>query len=62
MILFGKVVAVDAKTARARVQIEDADGVVTFWLPVLHHKTQNDKHYWLPDIGEEVVCAFYETE
>lgn len=33
MILFGKVVAVDAKTARTRVQIEDADGVVTFWLP-----------------------------
>ncbi|MCS7215782.1 MAG: hypothetical protein NZ826_06495 [Thermodesulfovibrio sp.] len=38
-----KVVPVNAKTAQIRVQIEDADGVVTFWLPVLHYKTQNDK-------------------
>jgi len=62
MIRFGKVVAVDEKNARVRVQIEDADAVVTYWLPVLQQKTQDDKHYWLPDVGELVACAFYEND
>ncbi len=62
MIRVGKVVAVDDKTAKVRVQIEDADAVVSYWLPVVQQKTQNDKHYWLPDIGELVVCAFYEDD
>lgn len=62
MIRVGKVVAVDDKNAKVRVQIEDADAVISFWLPVVHQKTQNDKHYWLPDIGELVLCAFYEND
>lgn len=62
MIRVGKVVAVDDKNAKVRVQIEDADAVVSYWLPVVHQKTQDDKHYWLPDIGELVVCAFYEDD
>lgn len=62
MIRFGKVVAVDEKNAKVRVQIEDADAVVTFWLPVATHKSQDDKFYWLPDIGEMVVCGFYEND
>ncbi len=62
MIRVGKVVAVDDKNAKVRVQIEDADAVITYWLPVVHQKTQEDKHYWLPDIGELVVCAFYEDD
>jgi len=62
MIRFGKVVAVDDKNAKVRVQIEDADAVVTYWLPVLHSKAQDDKAYWLPDVGELVVCAFYEND
>ncbi|MEM4621023.1 MAG: phage baseplate assembly protein V [Desulfurococcaceae archaeon] len=62
MIRVGKVVAVDDKNAKVRVQIEDADAVITYWLPVVHQKSQDDKHYWLPDIGELVVCAFYEDD
>lgn len=62
MIRFGKVVAVDEKNARVRVQIEDADAVITYWLPVATHKSQDDKFYWLPDVGELVVCAFYEND
>ncbi len=62
MIRFGKVVAVDDKNAKVRVKIEDADAVVTYWLPVLHQRSQDDKHYWLPDVGELVVCAFYEDD
>ena len=54
----GKVVAIDEKTARVRCVLEDLDEMVTWWLPVLHHKTQDDKSYWLPDIGEEVLIGF----
>jgi len=54
----GKVVAVDEKTAKARVELEDADKVITYWLPVVVQKTQNDKFYWLPDIGELVLVGF----
>jgi phage baseplate assembly protein V len=60
MIRRGIVVAVDEQTARVRVQMPDLDGLVSNWLPVVHHKTQKDKAYWLPDIGEYVVVAFDE--
>jgi len=58
MIRRGIVVAVDEQTARVRVQMPDLDNVVTNWLPVVHHKTNQDKAYWLPDVGEYVVVAF----
>jgi len=60
MIRRGIVVAVDEKTARVRVQMPDLDNIVSNWLPVLHHKTHQDKAYWLPDIGEYVIVAFDE--
>lgn len=60
MIKVGKVVAVDETNCRVRVQLLDNDGVVTYWLPVVVNKSQKDKFYWLPDVGEEVVCAFLE--
>jgi len=62
MIRLGKVVAIDETKAKVRVQIEDADQVVTFWLPVLQQKAQDDKFYRLPDIGELVVCGFYSDD
>jgi len=58
MLKFGVVVAVDEKSAKARVQIPDLDGITTFWLPVLQKKTKDDKEYWLPDIGEHVAVLF----
>jgi phage baseplate assembly protein V len=60
MIRRGIVVAVDEKTARVRVQMPDLDGIVSNWLPVLNHKTHQDKAYWMPDIGEYVIVAFDE--
>jgi phage baseplate assembly protein V len=60
MIRRGIVVAVDEKTARVRVQMPDLDGIVSNWLAVLHHKTNQDKAYWMPDIGEYVIVAFDE--
>jgi len=60
MIRRGVVVAVDEKTARVRVQMPDLDGLVSNWLPVVQPKTQKDKAYWLPDVGEYVIVAFDE--
>jgi phage baseplate assembly protein V len=60
MIKIGKVVAVDETSARVRVQLDDCDGMVTYWLQIAVPKSQNDKFYWIPDIGEQVLCAFLE--
>jgi phage baseplate assembly protein V len=46
----------DAAHAKVRVVFPDYDEVVSWWLPVVFAKTQNDKAYWIPDVGEQVVC------
>src|SRR5437773_11971171 len=46
----------DAALAKVRVVFPDYDQVVSWWLPVVFAKTRDDKSYWLPDIGEQVVC------
>ena len=51
----GTVSAIDEKTCRVRVRLDDFDGLRTAWLPVLQAKTQRDKHYALPYIGEHVA-------
>ena len=57
---FGTVSAVDAATCRVRVRLPDYDNLRTYWLPVLQRKTQDDKDYHLPDIGEQVVALLDE--
>jgi phage baseplate assembly protein gpV len=46
----------DTARAKARVVFPDYDEVISWWLPIIFFKTQNDKAYWIPDIGEQVVC------
>jgi len=46
----------DALRAKVRVVFPDYDEVISWWLPIIFFKTQNDKAYWIPDIGEQVVC------
>ena len=46
----------DTARARVRVIFPDYDEIVSWWLPILFPKTQNDKAYWIPDVGEQVVC------
>jgi phage baseplate assembly protein V len=51
------IVAVQAtQLCRVRVTFPDRDQMQSWWLPVILPKTQNDKAYWIPDIGEQVVC------
>jgi len=38
------------------VVFPDYDEMISWWLPVVFFKTQDDKAYWIPDIGEQVVC------
>ncbi|HYB92382.1 MAG TPA: phage baseplate assembly protein V [Candidatus Binataceae bacterium] len=46
----------DTAGARVRVIFPDYDRMQSYWLPVVSPKTQNDKAYWIPDVGEQVVC------
>lgn len=49
-------IVAEAKPGFARVRFDDIDALVTHWLPVIHHKTQDDKVIWTLDIGEQVAC------
>jgi phage baseplate assembly protein V len=46
----------DAGQCRVRVAFPDRDQMQSWWLPVIVPKAQNDKAYWIPDVGEQVVC------
>lgn len=52
---FGLVTEVDPATCRVKVRLPDMDGMVTDWLPVNQRKTQDDKTFDLPDIGEQAT-------
>lgn len=52
---FGIVSALDETTGRVRCVLPDYDDLETWWLPVAHAKTHQDKHWSLPDVGEQVA-------
>ena len=52
----------DTENARVRVTFPDRDQMESWWLPVVFTKTQNDKMYWIPDVGEQVVCMMDEYD
>ena len=60
MYRVGIVKVQDAANARVRVVFPDNDQMQSWWLPVVFAKTQNDKMYWIPDVGEQVVCVMDE--
>lgn len=41
-----------------RVRLFGVDEQVSYEMPVIFRKTLKDKDYWMPDIGEQVVCLF----
>lgn len=47
---------------RVRVQFPDQANVLSWWLPVQVPKTQNDKFFWQPDIGEQVSVVMDEWD
>ena len=56
LIRVGGVTAAYPDRATVRVRFEDADNVVSHELRVLTRKTLRDKDYWMPDVGEQVLC------
>lgn len=52
----------DPALARVRVVFAEFDQMLSYWLPVVVPKTQNDRAYWIPDIGEQVVCLMDERD
>lgn len=57
---FGIVTERDAATCKCRVKFL-ADNIVSMPLPILVAATKSNKHYHLPDIGEQVVCLMDEN-
>ncbi|HCL5251816.1 TPA: phage baseplate assembly protein V [Salmonella enterica] len=45
---------IDEVKVCVRVTLPECDDLRTNWLPILQRNTQNNKDYWLPDIGEQV--------
>ncbi len=46
----------------ARVQFPDRDNIVTYWLPICLPKVQDDKFFWMPDVGEQVLVLMDEHD
>lgn len=59
LLKVGEVTALDPTTCRIRATFDDEDGKTSYWLPVLQRKTFEDKDYSMPDIGEDVLCVFF---
>jgi phage baseplate assembly protein V len=62
MFRVGIVGAQDIPNCRVRVKFPDRNQMVSWWLPIVTPKSQNDKAYWVPDIGEQVVCLMDEHD
>lgn len=58
IVRVGQVSSIDAGKGTARVQLPDSGKVISHNLPVLFSKTQDDKFYTMPDVGEQVLCVF----
>jgi len=58
MVRLGFVIDQVPAEGAVRVEIRDADCLQTYKLPVLYPKTRADKFWWLPELGEHVLCVF----
>jgi phage baseplate assembly protein V len=60
LIRIGVVSAVDVARARVKCHFEQL-AQTSDWLPVLQQgaRAGGGRAYWLPVVGDEVVCAFY---
>lgn len=54
----GIVSGIDEKSVTARVTFDDQDNVTSASLLVIVKNTDENADYWMPDIGEQVLCLF----
>lgn len=58
LVRVGIVTAVYPERGTVRVTMSDVDDLQTYELQVVVPKTHKDKEFWMPDVGEQVVCLF----
>lgn len=58
LVRVGIVSSLDEKAVTARVTFDDQDDLTSFNLSVMVKNTDKNADYWMPDIGEQVVCLF----
>lgn len=58
IIRLGKVSSIDPTHATARVFFDDKEDLVSHDLPIIIPQSLKNKDYYMPDIGEKVVCIF----
>ena len=58
LIRTGKVSSINYKECSARVEYDDAPGIVSKELKILQPRTNKEKNYSMPSIGEDVFCIF----
>lgn len=58
MIRTGTVSAVYPENGTARVVFDDKDDTTSPELHIVHRFSGMNKDYWVPDIGDQVVCIF----
>jgi phage baseplate assembly protein V len=61
LVRIGKISSIDKEKCTARVVFEDKEDLVSDNLPIIIPTTSADKFYYMPQIGERVVCAFMEN-
>lgn len=55
-IRMGRVSTTNPSKMTVKVVFEDKDNMVSDELPVLVQGSSRNRHYWLPDVGEQVCC------
>jgi phage baseplate assembly protein V len=58
LIRVGVVTSINPEKGTVLVHLAGVDEEVSYELPVIFPKTNKDKAYFMPDIGEHVVCIF----
>lgn len=58
LVRVGRVSSINPGAGTIRVVFEDRQNMVSYDLPVLVRQSLKNKDYFMPDIGEQVVCLF----
>lgn len=58
MVRVGTVSSTTPATMTARVVFEEKDETPSAELPILTRGSGGNRDYWLPDVGDQVVCLF----
>lgn len=60
LIDIGIVSAIYPERASAKVRFEDVD-MISRELPIMVNGAEHNKQYWMPKVGEMVICLFLEN-